>query len=97
VVVQLEAPNKPGDNGTVAVLPGAINAYCTGPFVLVALAIHKVVVFTGDAQPKVKFVVLVALNVGKAEIEVTVTVFTVVQPLKLFIVIKVCVPGVHPG
>ena len=54
---------------------------------------HNVVVFTGDAQPKVKLVVLVAINVGNAEVEVTFTVLVLQQPLIELQVNTVVVPG----
>ena len=91
VVVQLCAPKLTTGIGTVSVLVGDKNAYCTGPLVLVPFAMHKVVVLA--PQPKEKLVVLVALNVGKADVLVTVIVFMVEQPLIVFSVKTVAVPG----
>ena len=85
--------NKLADKGTVAVLVGGINAYCTGPFVLLALAIHKVVVFTGELQPNVKLVLLVTLNVGKAEVVVIFINLILLHPFTLFKVTTVTCPG----
>ena len=75
--------------GAVKVLVGGTKAYCTGPFVLVAPAIHKVVVFTGELQPKVKFVLLVALNVGKAEVVEIFINLILLHPFTLFVVTTV--------
>ena len=75
--------------GAVKVLVGGTNAYCTGPLVLVAAAIHKVVVFTGELQPKVKLVLLVALNVGKAEVVEMFINFILLQPFTLLVVTTV--------
>src|ERR1700741_1208961 len=67
VVVQEPATKLPAVGmGTLKVLVGGTKAYCNMLLALVALAAHKVVVFTGEAQPSVKLVELVALNVAKA-------------------------------
>ena len=79
--------------GAVKVLVGGTNAYCTVPFVLVAAAIHKVVVFTGELQPKVKLVLLVILKVGKAEVLVIFINLILLQPFTLFKVTTVTCPG----
>lgn len=81
--------------GAVKVLVGGTNAYCTGPLMLVALAIHKVVVFTGELQPKVKLVLLVTLKVGKAEVVEIFMNLILLQPFTLFKVTTVTCPGEH--
>ena len=79
--------------GTDKALLGGKNAYCTGPLVLVALAIHKVVVFTGELQPKVKLVLLVILKVGKAEVVEIFINLIFLQPFTLLVVTTVTCPG----
>ena len=68
-------------------------AYCTAPLVLLP-AVQSVVVFAGE-QPNVKFVVLDTVMVGYCDIDVTVTVFMVLQPFTLFTVNTVVVPGLN--
>lgn len=93
VTVHWVPENKPGLTGILKVLLGGNMAYCTAPLVLLP-AVQSVVVFAGE-QPKVKFVVLDTVIVGYCDIDVTVTVFMVLQPFTLFTVNTVVVPGLN--
>lgn len=53
--------------------------------VVEGFVIVSVVVFLFGAQPKLKLVGLVIVNVGNADSDVTVTCLTVVQPFNKFV------------
>jgi xanthosine utilization system XapX-like protein len=91
VVVHDVPLNKTVGMGTDKVLVGGKNAKLTAP-ALVGL-IHSVVTFTGDAQPRVKLVELVASNVGTLVDAVTVSVLVLQQPFTLLQVCSITVPG----
>jgi hypothetical protein len=91
VVVHDVPLNKTVGIGTDKVLVGGKNAKLTAP-ALVGL-IHNWVTSTGEAQPSVKLVLLVALNVGTFVDAVTVSVLVLQQPFTSLQVCTITVPG----
>jgi xanthosine utilization system XapX-like protein len=91
VVVHDVPLNKTVGIGTDKVLVGGKNAKLTAPPLVGN--IHSVVKLTGAAQPSVKLVVLVALNVGTLVDAVTVSVLVLQQPFTLLQVCSITVPG----